>query len=1252
MRSRTPNRSFWLADLSINQPVFMTMLALAVIVVGIVSYTRMAVDLYPDVSLPVVAIQTVYPGASPGEVEQSVSKPIEDAVISINGVDTVHSTSAVGYSIVTVEFQMDQDPKAAADEVRARLNAMRNSLPNDALEPVVETFDPSAAPVLSLAIADSSGQRSPEQLRSMVDADVKPALEQVAGVGSVDVSGGETREIHVDVQASRLRDYHLTPDRIVQAIRAANLSVPVGEIPNGSRDTLLTTASAVTSATQLADVPVTALPNGQIVRVRDVASVSAGVAQVTTISRLDGRTSVVAAVRKQSGSNTINVADAVKAKMADLQRQYPDLTVAVAMDQSTYTREAIQDLQRSLLIGALLAGLVVLAFFHDLRNTLVTIAGLPVVVLGTVAVLHVLGTTLNMISMMAMSLSIGMLIDDAIVVRENIYRHVEQGEEPRIAASLGTAEIAMAVVAVTSTIVAVFLPIALTGGIAGKFLRDFGLTVAVAVVISLVEAFTLAPMLSAAFFTSTGTSRSEGEGHVRRDSLMNRLTGAYRQLLGWSLRHRLVVVTLALFSLVASGAVFEQLHFSFVPASDLGEFTVSLDLGPGARLGDTDHAAQAVEHLLAADPSVQHVFTTVGTSNGTESTATIDVKLRERGHTAATIEQLRPRIQAAIPAIQFTVDAQSSTATMGSSAAASAVRGRPIQFSVIGDDAQAIDLVSAELERQLKNVPGVVDLDRSLKPGAPELAVVLDSTKADQDGVTPAQVGTALRAMVSGESAGTFNLGGQDVGIVVRLAEADRRGPSDLLQVPIVTARGDVVSLSDIGRLIQTTEPAQIDRENRLRQVIVGANYQGRDQGAVVADAQAIADRLALPPGVTIEASGQARYTNEMSTALGEALGLAVLFVYMILASQFGSFVQPLIIMLALPFSFVGALLALFLAHVDFDMLAMIGIILLMGLVTKNSILLVDLANHLCRQGMNARDAMLEAGPTRLRPILMTTVAMIGGMIPVALGLGAGAEIRRPMGMSVVGGLLTSTLLTLVVVPVVYSIVADARSWPSNLAGRLQGTHQDSVLGSAARGIGTVAIGLLLLAGMIWQAASAPKPAASPAATPTVARASTPATADFAAVGISSSPPSAAPPSQPAAVPSPARQAAPGAQTGVQVGNTDGLGVNLRPSPGTTQPAITALPEGTRLQPLGQTTSAGGHVWIKVRDASGAVGWVAQDYVVGAGQSRSAFADKRLAFTRTGDDRSGNRFSRGRTCISVWSSKRRRCSFTRVLEWS
>lgn len=1015
----------WLADLSIKQPVFITMFVLAITVVGIMAYSRMGLDLYPNISFPIAVIQTSYPGASPEDIERSITRPIEDAVVPINGVDTVSSTSMDGVSTVVVQFNMAKNEKDAVDEVRNRINVMQNGLPAGTRDPVILRFDPSAMPVLSFAVADVTGKRTPEELRTIADDRLKPRLEQVEGVAAVNVVGGAVREVHVDLNVSQLEGQGIPPQQVTQAIRAESSDIPAGRILNGKREELLRTAGQVSSLAQLGEIPVTTQPDGAAIKVRDVATVSEAAADVRTLSRLDGLDSVVAQVQKQSGTNTVQVADGIKRELANLQQAYPDLSFAIGFDQSTYTRRSVEDMQSSMIIGAILAALVVLLFFRDLRNTLVTVAGLPMVLLGTFMVLHALGMTMNMITLMALSLSIGLLIDDAIVVRENIFRHMEKGEDPKIAASRGSGEIALAVLAVTSTIVAVFLPIGFAEGIIGMFLRDFGVTVAVAVVISLIEAFTLAPMLSAYFFKRIPPGQKGKTSLVGR--LFEGLNGWYRRTLGWSLGHRLIVVLGSLFVFGASLAVVPMMTFSFMPDTDQGQFAVGIELPPGARLSETDQASRTVEAILQSAPEVAHVFAAVGTTNGAVETATINANLRSIGHTNELIAWLRPQLEEALAGVKFKIDRQSGSANIGGSGSAMAsLQGSPIQFAVQGNDFNALDQVSAELVERFQQIPGAVDVDRSIKTAKPGQTVVLNRARATEYGVTTAQLGSTVRTLVNGEQVGTYRAADKDFDIIVRLSESDRANPSSILRLPLVTARGGQVPLSTVASVVQSSDPTQINRENRQRQVLVGANYLGRSAGDVLADAKASVASVDLPQGVAIRVTGQTKMQEQMLSAFGLAFGLAALFVYMILASQFGSFVHPFTIMLALPFSIIGALLSLFAFHFSFDMLAMIGIILLMGLVTKNSILLVEFINQLRRRGLSVRDAILEAGPIRLRPILMTTLAMIFGMIPVAAGFGAGAEMRRPMGIAVIGGLITSTLLTLVVVPVVYSLIAGA----------------------------------------------------------------------------------------------------------------------------------------------------------------------------------------------------------------------------------
>ena len=1010
----------WLSDLSIKRPVLITMVTIALMVVGWVSYTRMPVDLFPDISVPVVVVRTVYPGATPQEVESTISQPLERAVSSLARVKNVRSTSLESVSLVSIEFDTEYSSKEAADEVRQRVQSVKGSLPADAEDPEVLRYDPSASPIMSVAVSDAGGTLNSYRLRDLVETEVADRLERVPGVASVTVSGGMQREVQVDLRLDRLQALALPVQQVVSAIKQENVNIPGGRLDEGSRERLLRTDGQFTSVDQLATVSI-ATPAGAAVYLRDIADIKDAFKEVRSTNRLDGKESILVFVRKQSGTNTVTVADDVKVILDQIGSQHPELSLAVIDDQSVFTRESTIDVLVTLVVGALLAALVVLIFFRSLRNTLVTVAGLPVIVLGSFWAMSSLGFSLNMISLMALSLSIGMLVDDAIVVRENIFRHTEEGMPPKEAASKATAEIALAVLATTFTIVAVFAPIGFTSGIAGRFLREFGLTVVVAVMLSLFEAFTLAPMLSAYFFRGGPREREEA---THRRGAYGALDRFYRRLLHWSLRHRAVTVTLGLLAIAGSIGVGSTLERSFVRDFDRGELTINLEMPTGTSLAETNAVAAQAEKMILAIPEVAHVASSVGSEDGSAEKGWLKVKLKGRGLLNAFQDKVRPEL-AKLPRVRFDIDLSSnSLAGMVSSSAAS-VRGRPVQLLVKGDDLASIDYGSRQVMEMLGLIPGVVDIDRSLKAGRPELRVVIDRDRAADLGVSTAQIGATVRSLVNGERASALATSENDIDIVVRLREADRNTPAAIEQLPLLTSRGRLVPLSSVAKLEPGVGPAQIERLNRQREVTVGASYLGRELGEVTSDAQRALATLALPKGVTVEFGGTTTYMEEAFNSLVFALGLSVLFVYMILASQFGSFVHPFTIMLALPLSFLGAFLSLWVFGLSLDMVALIGMILLMGLVTKNSILLVDYTNTLRGRGLARDEALLTAGPVRLRPILMTTISMIFGMLPIALGYGAGAEVRQPMAVAVIGGLVTSTLLTLVVVPVAYSLIDD-----------------------------------------------------------------------------------------------------------------------------------------------------------------------------------------------------------------------------------
>jgi len=893
-------------------------------------------------------------------------------------------------------------------------------------DPVVYRYDFSALPIISFAITDPSGSRTPLELRAFADNTIRPRLERLQDVGGVSVSGGRVREIDVALRLDRLSALGVGAQSVVGAIKGENTNVPGGRLATSTGESHVRTTGEFRSVAEIGDV---AIPTsrGTTVRLRDVADIGEAAAESRQISRLDGVESVVVSAQKQPGANSVAVANRLKADVEQIRRAYPELRIVPSYDTSTFVQEMLSDVQLSLILGAILAALVVMFFFRDIRNTLVTVAGLPVIVFGTFVIMQLLGITLNEITLLALSLCIGLLVDDAIVVRENIFRRIERGEGALSAAQHGTAEIALAVVAVSSTIVAVFLPIGFVGGQVGKFMRDFGVTVSVAVIVSLIEAFTLAPMLSAYLFHRTGSASASAPASPRRSRFPSlRLPvfsdAGYRRVLALALRHRKLTVGIGAGLFVLSLLSIPLLPTAFLADSDYGFFVATVELPPGTSLAETDRVNAAIEDVLRGYPQIDHYVSTVGGGEpfaGVEAAverSMTNVLMKKKGQTKRVLAEIRPKlIAAAGPAAKVTTDLNSG--------GGSGVRARPILLSVRGEDQADIEAASAELADRMSKIPGAIDVERSVKQGKPGSDVAIDRSRTAELGVSAAQIGLAVRTLLNGETATSYRVGEQSYDIVVRLRPQDRVDASAVMRLPIATARGAEVPLSAVATLLSNQQPVEIDRTDRRREILVGAAALGRDASAVSADVQkAMAEvRASAAPGVRVENAGDLQRQSDSFASLFNALGLSILCVYVLLALQFGNFVHPFTIMMALPLSIVGALVALLIGRQTFDIVAMIGIILLMGLVTKNSILLVDFANRRMRAGATAREAMLEAGPTRLRPILMTTGAMVLGMIPVAAGLGTGAEFRQPMGTAVIGGLIASTMLTLIIVPVIYT---------------------------------------------------------------------------------------------------------------------------------------------------------------------------------------------------------------------------------------
>jgi len=1022
----------WLTRLAIRRPVLVLMAWVALGVVGLRLLWGMPVELLPNIEFPVVSVVTVYPGAGPEEVESAVTKPIEDAVGTVSGVREIQATSQEGLSLVLVQFVLGTDLAAATGAVREKLEAVRAQLPRDVVPPVVQRFSFSAFPILSLSLTSTA--RSPQQLRDLVDQRIKPRLEQLSGVANVSVIGGDVREVQVAVDRDRLQAYGLSLPQFTAALAQENLNVPAGDLREGSRQYTVRTLGAFTSLEDLREVRL-ALPGGGSVRVADVAEVRDGVAERTQLSRLNGRDSVTVLVRKAADANTIAVADATKRELDRIRRQYPDLRITVASDVSTFTREAVNDVFLALLLGIVLASAIVFLFLHEAVNTFIVFLAIPTSLLASFIVIASLGFTLNFFTMLGLSLAIGILVDDSIVVLENIHRHLEAGELPAEAALNGRSEIGLAAVAITLVDVVVFVPLGLSGGIFGQLLRPFGLTVATVTLTSLFAAFTLTPMLAARWLRRRTRYDEPKRAWTARlaepvDRFYAWLDRGYGHLLRWALGHRGWVVLLGILSVGVVFPLASRLGFEFIPSVDQGVLTAEIEMPSGTNLSATSSAAARVEALLRRIPDVQDVITNVGTSGGGiggaartgPQFASLLVRLREdrRRSDRQIVAWLQRNPEAnRIPGARVVY----ATANVAGPTA-------PVEVRLLGDDLAILARAADAVAGRLRRVPGVRDVDISVRIGRPEIQVRVDRTRAAELGLSTAGITAVLRNALEGNTDTKFRTGGQEYPIRIRMVrDGHPLRPEDLPDVLIASFGSQPVYLRDVAEIVPGTGPTRIDRRNRQRVVSVTANLE---PGAFAGNVNQLAARAIAdirPPGVVVEFGGQAQQIAEAGGTFAFALVLGVVLVYILLAALFESTFMPLTIMLALPLAWVGGILGLLATGKSLSIVSAIGFILLTGLVMKNSILLVDYTNTLRARGLDRTSAILQAGPTRLRPVIMTTLTVILSSLPVALEFGKGSELRSPLAWAVIGGLTWSTLLTLVVIPVTYTLLDDLRGW-------------------------------------------------------------------------------------------------------------------------------------------------------------------------------------------------------------------------------
>jgi HAE1 family hydrophobic/amphiphilic exporter-1 len=999
----------------IARPIFTSMLLLAVVVFGLFSWPRIGVDQMPDVEFPVVTVTTFLRGADPETIEENVSKPLEEALNTLPGLDAVRSQNYESVSVVIAQFTLGVSVDVVANDVRDKVQATLSTLPREIDAPIIQKVEFGSIPVVQLAI---SGPLPIEALTTVAEEDLKPLLQRAAGVGAVDIIGGRDRELAVVVDPTRLRAHGLAVTDVSQAIAAQSVAIPGGRTTEPAIERVVKLETEAASVEELRDL-VIAAPMGKPIRIRDVANVIDGPAEPRSAATLDGRQAVAILVRKQSGANTVAVAERVKEAIPDLERLLPGgARIELVADNARFIRNSINSVQVDMLLGAVLAVLVVLMFLRDWRSTIVSAVALPTSVIGTFAVMHFLDFTFNVITMLALTLSIGLLIDDAIVVIENIVRRLEKGESAEAAAERGTGQIALAVLAVTLSVIAVFVPVAFMQGMVGRFFFQFGITVAVAVAISYAVSMTLTPMLSARVL------RAHGPGGLRHGAIFGALErffaaleARYLRLLTWALDHRKTVLGIASGVMVVTLGLGTLLSTEFIPPQDVSMFQVTLELKAGTPLEVTLPEADRLSAQVREIPGVKSVFVQVGGGQD-ESVhkATLLVNLVPRKERTFTQEEMKQHLRDHLRPPPGALLAASDVSMIGS------FRPQKVQFNLRGGDWEELIKASERVLAKMKANPGLVDSDSTFRAGKPLLSVRIDRDRAAAVGLPAAVAGATLRAFLGGDKFSSYREGGEQYDVRLRLPERVRSDANAIAALPIRTPAGEIVELRNVASIVESEGPAQFDRQALERQITMLADQRiGYSLGQ--ANAFMVEAAKDLPPSIQTGFEGQGKELARTAQEFGMALLLGIILVYMILGAQFESLLDPFTIMLALPLSVIGAILGLLLSGEFMSMFAMIGMIMLAGLVTKNGILIVEFTNQLRDEGKSVRDALLEAGPLRLRPILMTTVAMVAGMIPVAVARGDGAETRTGMAWAIIGGLIASTFLTLLIVPVVYSLL-------------------------------------------------------------------------------------------------------------------------------------------------------------------------------------------------------------------------------------
>lgn len=1025
----------WLTRISVKNPVFAAMMMLCLAVLGLFAYKRLTVEAFPDVSFPAVAIETPYPGATPEVVETEVSRKIEEAMNTLAGVKRVTSRSYQDYSLVFVEFELTVDADKATADARDKLAQVRPTLREDVKQSVISRFGPDDQPIMSISLV--SDRHTPRELTERAEKLILKRIQTVKGVGRASLVGGISREIQIKLDPFRMRALYVGVEQVVDALKRENQMLPAGALKNMRQEMQVQVQGRLKEPRAFEDIVIVQRGDAPI-RLRDIASVEDGEAEPTSHALINGKPALSIDIFKVSKANTVEVADGVRKTVAELNTSLPDgMALDTIYDGSDEIRDSLSDVQKTLVEGALLTVFIVFIFLGSWRSTVITGLTLPLALLGSIFMIQAMGFSLNMMTLLALSLCIGLLIDDAIVVRENIVRHALRGKSPRDAALDGTKEIGLAVLATTLTIVAVFLPVGFMGGIIGRYFYQFGLTVAAAVMLSMFVSFTLDPMLSSVWHDPHAHGGKRGGIFGRWldafERFQDRLAERYGRVIAWALSHRKSVLALAAASFAGSFFLLPFIGSEFAPKGDFGQLGGRMMTPTGSSLSYTLSKARQIDAALREFPEVKRSYITVNSgwqAQGPEQLG-LNIKLIPKRERKASQEQVLVKLRNRLKEIGG-VELKSLAVGEGGGGG-----DNPIALSLQGEDLAVLTKLSQDLAARIRAIPNTVDVQTTAEDTRPMLEIAVDRAVAADLGISVERVGNTLRPFIEGQAATTWQApDGDAYDVKVRLPAELRRSGQDLDMLWVASNRVDaatglpyMIALSQVAKVVPSTSPTRINRKSLMRDIWVLAGVSGRSAGEVGKDVAKVLKDFRMPPGYRIVEDGENQQMAESFGYAVAALALAIIFIYMILASQFGSFLHPFAIMTSLPLSLIGVFLGLLIARSTLSIFSIIGVIMLMGLVTKNAILLVDFVEQAQKRGESRRQAIIDAGRIRLRPIMMTTFAMVFGMLPVALGLGEGGEQRAPMAHAVIGGVIASTMLTLVVVPVVYTYLDDFGHW-------------------------------------------------------------------------------------------------------------------------------------------------------------------------------------------------------------------------------